>query len=241
MDTAPQSPRLAHCITAQSFLGDAGVIACSVSQWNPRMSLGPHVAFLLRTNDRGKTWVPVPMTRDVRSFLRYLGFPVWPPEFVLHVEAGARGTSMMFRDEWVIYEPGGESLWTAALSRRGLWRLRRIRRMQYENSVDDSTEPAAIPLQLPEGFKSPDAAFVERVAAHAYSYKSVDAPGWLWPFPGLALGMLIGAGAIKTAIGLIGAAVISIPVIWFLLDRRRLRREARALSGSISMERGPAY
>ena len=213
-------------ITAQSFAGDAGVIACTVK----RLRWGPHgaanVALLLRTIDRGATWRQMPFTRDIWSFFRYPGFPLWPPEFVMEVETAPGTVTIVFRDEEVVYEPGGESLWRAALSRRGLWKIRRVRRMRYEPGGDDDAAPPPIELRMPAGFKEPDAALVARAAAFVGDYEPRDVPMWLWLVPALALGITIGAGDLLQTAGLIALMVAGLPLCWFLLDRRRQRREA---------------
>jgi len=193
------------------------------------LKLGPNgesdVALVFRTEDRGATWTPLPFTREVWSFFRFFGFPVWPPEAVSAVELRQDTVVMAFRDEYVMFEPGGESLWIGTWSRRNVWRIRRVRRMQYETNVDDCSTLPSIALDLPAGFTPPDDALVQRIAAWAGSYSSTDAPLWLWLIPACAAGMLIGAGHILSAIGLMTAAVISLPSIWILLDRRRHRRE----------------
>lgn len=213
-------------VTAQHAAGDAAVVCYTAkrSTWWPA-GMG-HAAFLLGTTDRGATWRQLPLTRDVWSYLRYPGFPVWPPEFVTGVEVAAETVTLAFRDEEVVYEPGGESMWSAMRSPRGLWRLRRVRKMRYVISGDDGTEPSPIALELPAGFVPPGERMVEKAAAGAASYIAVDVPLWLWTIPALAVGILIGAGAIVSAISLVVAMAIGLPVTWFWLDRGRQRREA---------------
>lgn len=225
--TTTGDEKAADCfVTSQCSLGDESVVAYSAK----RSLRGPNgearVAFLLRTLDRGATWRHVPLTRDAWSFLIFPGFPVWPPEFVSNVELGSETVTITFRDEWVIYEPGGESLWTGALSPRGVWRIRRVRRMRYEEGEDDSETPP-LPLRLPAGFAAPDAALVERVAARAGAYLYVGVPDWLWWVPALAVGILVGEGSLVRAASLLAAAVLGMPLLWFLIDRQRQRRAAR--------------
>jgi len=224
-------------VTAQSVAGDAAVVAYSAR----RSKLGPNgesdVALVLRTEDRGVTWTPLPFTREVWSFFRFFGFPVWPPEAVSAVELRQDTVVMTFRDEHVLYEPGGESLWTGTWSRRNVWRIRRVRRMQYETNVDDSSTLPSIALELPAGFTPPDEALVQRLAVWTGSYFSTDAPLWLWLIPALAAGMLIGAGRVLSAVGLMTAAVIGLPSVWILLDRRRRRRELDRAESAIAVVR----
>ena len=213
-------------ITAESVLGETAVVAYSAR----RSKGGPNgewqTAFLLRTKDRGATWTEIPLTRDAWGFFYYPGFPVWPPEYVSSVQAGSETVIITFRDEEVLFEPGGESLWGGTLSPRGVWKIRRIRRMHYAPSFDDWRAPPALDLQLAVGFSPPGEAVVRRAAARAAAYFAVGVPNWLWWFPGLAAGVLFGAGAFVTAAALLGASIIALPLSLFLLDRRRQRHAA---------------
>lgn len=100
--------------TAQLVLSACeAVLAYSVSL----KSHGPNdqlrIVCLLRTTDAGITWNRVPLVRTFLDRVWHWGFPVWPPEAVLELSQGAAGLEMIFRDEWVPFEPGGESLWRA--------------------------------------------------------------------------------------------------------------------------------
>jgi hypothetical protein len=47
---------------------------------------------------------------------------VWPPEAISELRIDRGRLSMIFRDEWVPFEPGGESLWRAEQEPSGRWR-----------------------------------------------------------------------------------------------------------------------
>ena len=109
-----------------------------------RIPCGPngewYLARLLHTIDAGRHWQTLPWHRTLRSRLRHPGFPNWPPEFVLGIHQSAGRLVIMHRDEWVPFEPGGESLWEASFDGRN-WRVRFLRLMDYER--DDNPTPVS--------------------------------------------------------------------------------------------------
>lgn len=121
-----------------------------------RKSIGPNgepsVTVLLHTRDAGTTWSPVPLRRTWLSHLR-LGFPTWPPEAAMELGLVEDRLTLLHRDEWVPFEPGGESLWLSSRGSHGAWSHRWLRYMDYEGS--DS--PGSLgPTAPPEGFRLPD-------------------------------------------------------------------------------------
>ena len=136
-----------------------------------RTPLGPngewHLARLLHTTDGGRHWQALPWHRPLRPRLRHPGFPNWPPEFVLGIYQSAGRLVITHRDEWVPFEPGGESLWEASFDGRS-WRVRFLRLMDYEREDNPTPLPeidlSSLPLPIqrtirppkPNGANSPD-------------------------------------------------------------------------------------
>ena len=119
----------------------------------------PRLAVLLRTRDAGVSWAPVPLARAWWTRLRFGGFPTWPPEAVLELRVVEGVLTALHRDEWVPYEPGGESLWLSTRGPRGRWTHRRLRTMKYEGEDSAFPVPAVPP---PSGFRMPSEAEVMR-------------------------------------------------------------------------------
>ena len=122
-----------------------------------RRTLGPNgeprIARILHTLDAGQTWRELPWVRSLLSRIRHPGYPTWPPESILVMTMRDRDLVITHRDEWVPYEPGGESLWESVFE-NGEWHTVRIRVMDYE--VHDSpAQTLRIPAQLPIGFSTP--------------------------------------------------------------------------------------
>ena len=61
---------------------------------------------------------------------------------------------MSFRDEWVPFEPGGESLWQAIQHQNGRWTTSRVRYMDYDGP-DSPSRIEEITLRLPTTMKKP--------------------------------------------------------------------------------------
>jgi hypothetical protein len=124
-----------------------------------RRSLGPNgeprIARILHTRDQGVTWREVPWVRSLMSRIRHPGYPTWPPELVIGMRMREGLLRIIHRDEWVPYEPGGESLWESTLD-DGEWHLLRIRLIDYETS-GAPTHPYRIGRRVPTGFQSPPA------------------------------------------------------------------------------------
>jgi hypothetical protein len=115
----------------------------------------PRISRIVHTINGGKSWNAIPWTRSVVSILRYPGFPNWPPEAVLEIKKQNGRLTIVHRDEWVPFEPGGESLWRSTLM-WGWWWNRKIRAMNYEGSDSAMPPPAAIMDQLPPSIKPPN-------------------------------------------------------------------------------------
>jgi len=113
----------------------------------------PRVAVLLHTVDAGKVWKELPWRRSFLSRLRHPSFPNWPPEGVLAIAVERGNLKILHRDEHVIFEPGGESLWESTLQGE-TWTVRKIRRMDYDGA-DGSTAYPRITLQLPPTMTPP--------------------------------------------------------------------------------------
>lgn len=113
----------------------------------------PEIAHVLHTTDGGKTWLELPWNRSLGSRVRHPGYPTWPPENVLNLALIDGNLLIQHRDEWVPYEPGGESLWQSTL-RGTMWHNRKLRAMDY----DDADSPGVIPtvqLSLPAPMHPP--------------------------------------------------------------------------------------
>jgi hypothetical protein len=148
-------------LTAQLVLSDTEVVlAYSCARAKPGPNGEFHVARLYRTVDGGVRWSPMLLARTWFNRLRYWGFPVWPPEAISSLAVSGEGIEMLFRDEWVPFEPGGESLWRARLTRSGLWRASRVRLMRYD--TDDPAWPVPdIRLELPPSVAPPLEEFLD--------------------------------------------------------------------------------
>ena len=113
----------------------------------------PRVAVLLHTADGGAVWKELTWRRSFLSRLRHPGFPNWPPEAVMAITVERDCVKIVHRDEHVIYEPGGESLWKSTLH-GATWSVRKIRRMDYEGA-DHSAAIPQITLGLPHTIRPP--------------------------------------------------------------------------------------
>jgi len=114
----------------------------------------PRVARLLHTVDGGRQWMEVPWRRSLLSRLRHPGFPNWPPEAVLGIAVSTAGLTITHRDEHVIFEPGGESLWESTL-RGSAWSVRKVRAMDYDGR-DKAVAFPRIALNLPPSILPPN-------------------------------------------------------------------------------------
>jgi hypothetical protein len=142
-------------LTAQLVLSERDIVLAYSCR---RVNLGPngewYIARLLRTENGGELWADVPLVRGHMDRIVHWGFPVWPPETVSEVVSHGSSFDILFRDEWVPFEPGGESLWRARRTPSGRWRTKRVRTMRYE--TDDSPMPIPeIPLVLPSEVCAP--------------------------------------------------------------------------------------
>jgi len=143
-------------LTAQLVLcGDGALLAYSVRNDTRGHDGETHFAALLSTRDAGDTWTRIPLHRTFLDRCRHWGYPTWPPEAIIELASSQSGTQMVFRDEWVPFEPGGESLWRAVQHRNGKWSISRIRYMVYD-SEDCPSQIPEIALLLPPTMKSPE-------------------------------------------------------------------------------------
>lgn len=148
-------------LTAQLVLSDQeATLAYSLRNHTRGPSGETHVAVLLSTSDGGNTWARIPLARTFLDAILHWGYPTWPPEAVTELVRGPSGTQMIFRDEWVPFEPGGESLWKSAQHRNGKWSTSRIRYMDYEGA-DCPQQISQIALSLPPAMKNPDGSLLE--------------------------------------------------------------------------------
>ena len=149
-------------LTSQLIVSDvAAVLAFSLR----RDSRGPDgetdLALLLATEDGGVTWKELPWRRSFWMWLTHVGYPVWPPESVSVMEWSEDAClEIVFRDEWVPFETGGESLWRGRF-RHGRWTATRIRYMDYDNEDTPGALPAST-LDLPETIRPPEAWLLQR-------------------------------------------------------------------------------
>ena len=115
----------------------------------------PRISRILHTVDAGLTWHELPWVRTLMSRIRHPGYPTWPPESVQQLMLRDGRLVITHRDEWVPYEPGGESLWESVFA-HGEWHTSRIRAMDYDGR--DAASPLMRPLaQLPSEFHPPAA------------------------------------------------------------------------------------
>ncbi len=210
--------------SAQHVAGDCAAIAYSVEgdSYGPNGQLKQSV--VLFTRDRGATWTPAPLVRTIWSNFRYWGFPVWPPESIDAIEIDAASLRMRFRDEWVPFEPGGESLWSARRGSGDLWTVARIRLMDYDGA-DSPASVAPIEVSLPPEFAAPSRvlldALVSRVAA-TVPISAFDRHGWLLAIPCAAPFAVWGASWRSFAATIV--MLLALPVTAILVARRRCRR-----------------
>ena len=145
----------AGSFTAQLVVSEReAYVALSRERRPPGPNGEPRVAVILHTADGGARWTELPWRRSLLSRLRYPAFPNWPPEAVMRLSLDGARLKIVHRDEHVIYEPGGESLWQSTLHGER-WSLRRIRRMDYEGG-DKSAAMPRIALELPSTMKAPN-------------------------------------------------------------------------------------
>ena len=143
--------------TAQLVVSESEAYVAFSIERRPRGPNGePRVACLLHTTDGGRTWTQMSWRRSVWSQLRHPGFPNWPPEAVISISVHPRGLTITHRDEHVIYEPGGESLWESTF-RGSAWSIRKVRLMDYEGN-DNTMAIPQLALDLPPSIRPPNQA-----------------------------------------------------------------------------------
>jgi hypothetical protein len=210
--------------TALDRTGKSAVIAYSVRRVVPGPNGEGHQAFVVCSRDSGATWACVPLVRTIWSHVRFWGFPVWPPEHIDSVAIDRGALRIGFRDEWVPFEPGGESLWRGSCSSGGLWSVERIRLMDYEGA-DSSASPQPIAVGLPPGFGPPPLPFLEHIASRLATdapTSSGDKYAWLVSFPvGIAAALLGGGWGLSAVVVVV---LVGLPVGSLLLERRRRRK-----------------
>jgi hypothetical protein len=145
---------LAPRLTAQLTLSDTEAFLAYSGRRDPPGPNGePSIATILHTQDGGITWAQIAWGRGLWSWVRYPGFPTWPPEAVMSMEYTSQGLRITHRDEWVIFEPGGESLWRTTLV-DGRWSPARLRYMNYEGR-DSPALLSEIAANLPPAMRHP--------------------------------------------------------------------------------------
>lgn len=228
--------------TAQATAGESALIACSLR----REVCGPNgeadVAFLVRSDDRGATWSVVPLCRPVSSQFWYWGFPVWPPEFIASVALDGGTARIVFRDEWVLFEPGGESLWAGAQRSDGLWRIERVRYMRYEESSDEAIPVSPVESSLPEGFEEPAPGALAALGAEVARITRPPPERLLIEYVAIGLAGLTAAftGSLAFAVALALGLVAGKSVVSMLGERRQARAHARRLHGVLNPSSGNA-
>jgi hypothetical protein len=152
----PQRNPSERRVTAQLVVSDTEAY---VGYSERRVPTGPngesHIAHILHTMDAGRTWSQLGWSRSILS-LGVGAFATWPPEDVLDLAIERGVLTLTFRDEWVPFEPGGESLWCARLRGRR-WHLRWVRWMRYETDESAAAIPT-IDVALPPSIHHPFAA-----------------------------------------------------------------------------------
>jgi len=144
----------ADSFTAQLVLSEREAYVALTRERRPYGPNGePRVAVLLHTTDGGARWREVAWRRTLLSQVRYPGFPNWPPEAIMAIALEASQLKITHRDEHVIFEPGGESLWESTL-RGEKWSLRKVRRLDYDGADGWMAVPR-ITLDLPPGMRPP--------------------------------------------------------------------------------------
>lgn len=220
--------------TAFAVEGPVAAVALT-TQW---AALGPHgeshQAFVLFTTNRGATWRELPLLRTVAERIWHWGFPVWPPQRIHAIALRNRRLSITFADEWVMFEPGGESLWHASRGLLGLWCVRRIRKMDYDG-LDAPFDRPVVTLELPPHFQPPPPRLLERIAVRIAMEKRFVLPMWAVTsvlcavaFGSLALGIdlsfwqfLLGGGGVNAV------CYILLDRLWVLLAVWRTAVAAR--------------
>jgi hypothetical protein len=218
-DASPQ-----YEVNAQAVAGEAAAIACSARRTSPGPNGEWHQAFVVWSGDAGVTWSCLPLVRTVWSCFRFWGFPVWPPEYIDAVAIERGLIRVDFRDEWVPFEPGGESQWTGRRSARGLWTVKRVRLMDYDGA-DLPRSPPPIAIDLPRGFQPPPGQLLDHLASRLAADTRARLPERLaWPLA-ISLGMtaaVLGEGWLLVSI--IVASLVALPVASIWVERRRHRR-----------------
>ena len=213
--------------TVQHVAGDVALIAYSVHRVLPGPNGEWHQAFVVCSRDAGATWACLPLVRTIPSWFRHWGFPVWPPEYVGAVAIERELVRIGFRDEEVMFEPGGESMWTATRSTRGLWTVRRVRSMDYDGA-DTTRPPPPIAVDLPAAFRAPAAPFLESLASRLASDTRIQVAERLtWPAALLAGAAALYLGESWRLVLFVPAFLLSLPVLSILVERHRHRRTVR--------------
>jgi len=211
--------------TAQHAAGDCAAIAYSVERTVRGPSGESFAAFVVCTRDRGASWTPAPLVRTIWSNFRHWGFPVWPPESIDEIDGADGKLGIRFRDEWVMFEPGGESLWRGTRGSDGVWSVVRVRLMDYDRADRGNTSGApAIEVSLPPEFVPPPRALLDAVAtrlARDTPSRALDRYGWLIAIPAGSSFAVWGASwrSVAVTIGIL----LVLPITSILVARRRVR------------------
>jgi hypothetical protein len=140
--------------TAQLVVSEAEAYVAFSDERKP---VGPNgeqrVARRVHTTDGGQSWTDVSWRRTILSRLLHPAYPNWPPEATISIAAGSGGLTIRHRDECVLFEPGGESLWESTF-RGKAWSVQKLRLMDYEGS-DRAMRIPNISLSLPTSVRPP--------------------------------------------------------------------------------------
>ena len=140
--------------TARLVLSQAEAYVAIAERREPR---GPNgeagIARLLHTTDAGASWLTISWKLHFLSRVRYPFYPTWPPEAIIDMQFDERGLAITHRDEWVPFEPGGESLWRSYFN-GSAWIPKKLRAMNYERK-DSPAAIAEIALSLPSTIQAP--------------------------------------------------------------------------------------
>ena len=144
--------------TSQFVVSVNEAYVASTEKREPRGPNGEtNIASILHTENAGESWKEISWARSLWSKMRYPAFPTWPPESVLSLTVENGSLVVTHRDEWVPFEPGGESLWKSRFNGKR-WSVMRLRRMNYE-SKDSPAPDSGVALALPQSIAPPNQAF----------------------------------------------------------------------------------
>lgn len=131
---------------------------------SPRGPCGEsNIAQIWHTHNAGLNWSLLNWRRSWLSQVRYPGFPNWPPESILQLQATQQGLVIRHRDEHVLFEPGGESLWESRYAQHR-WHIHRLYKIDYDGPSQPIPEIQQLDLpQLLQGMQPPPNAWLGQI------------------------------------------------------------------------------